>query len=247
MNYVVEDFIEVANATSNRECLFDLYMHTIKTFGFGFAHYGLVTDHLEAGQQAGLGVFTNFPSDWMSYYFEKGYDLIDPIAENVTYTNNVFTWGEVKENEGISSQQRLIVNLAEESGLLSGFCIPLHGARGEIAGMGVACDSKNHEFTNLELSQVQIITQQFHQKYCSFGTPLERESPMLTIKERDVLQWMAAGKAVFDISVIMNISEDTVKFHKKNIYTKLNANSQVYAIVKSLRLGLISLDKLAIA
>lgn len=246
MEYIVEDFIEAANKLPDRETLFDYYIQTLGQFGFDTAIYTFATDHLEAGEKAGHALLSNFPSDWLDHYFENGYESLDPVVELAHRTNDVFTWADIKQKMNILPQQARILNEAEESGLHSGIGIPLHGARGELAGIGLAGDDAYRDFSQLELAQVQIITQQFHQKYCAFGQSVSKELPKFTLKERDVLQWMAAGKSAYDTSMIMGISQDTVKFHRKNIYQKLNANSLTYAIVKSLRLGLISLDKLKI-
>ena len=43
-----------------------------------------------------------------------------------------------------------------------------------------------------------------------------------------------------DIADIIGISYDTVRFHTKNLYKKLDVNERVFAVVKSLRLGLVT-------
>lgn len=63
----------------------------------------------------------------------------------------------------------------------------------------------------------------------------------LTPRERDVLQWLAQGKTTWDISVILNISERTVKFHIANIFRKLDANTRAHAVAIALDRGLIEL------
>lgn len=48
----------------------------------------------------------------------------------------------------------------------------------------------------------------------------------LTPRERDVMGCVAHGKRVRDISDSMGVSVNTVKFHLKNIYAKLGADSR---------------------
>lgn len=61
----------------------------------------------------------------------------------------------------------------------------------------------------------------------------------LSHREREVLQWMCDGKSTWDISVILGISERTVKFHSANICKKLQANNRTHAIVKAISLGIV--------
>ena len=59
-------------------------------------------------------------------------------------------------------------------------------------------------------------------------------------REHDVLSWGAEGKTDEEISVILSITVNTVRFHWKNIFRKLAANGRTYAITKALRQQIIS-------
>lgn len=52
----------------------------------------------------------------------------------------------------------------------------------------------------------------------------------LTPREREILVWVKDGKSTGEMSSILRISQDTVKFHMKNIFQKLNATSRSQAI-----------------
>ena len=60
---------------------------------------------------------------------------------------------------------------------------------------------------------------------------LPAKSKQLSQIENNVIQYLSLGNSTKDISLILSISENTVKFHKKNIYRKLdvrNSNEAVY-------------------
>lgn len=65
--------------------------------------------------------------------------------------------------------------------------------------------------------------------------------PMLSERERACLQWMAHGKSSSEVGFILHISENTVNFHLKKAFTKLDANNRIAAVVNAIRYGLISL------
>lgn len=60
----------------------------------------------------------------------------------------------------------------------------------------------------------------------------------LTAKEQEVLIWIAAGKTMGEIASILEISPNTVGFHQKNIYRKLDVSNRVSAARKARSLGL---------
>ena len=62
------------------------------------------------------------------------------------------------------------------------------------------------------------------------GTPF-------TGREREVLELMAQGKENAEIAASLVISEQTVKFHVGNIYTKMGVSSRTAAVVAAIRNG----------
>lgn len=68
-------------------------------------------------------------------------------------------------------------------------------------------------------------------------------APRLTPKELEVLQLVYEGKSNKDISEALGISLMTVKNHTKAIYTKMQVRSRSEAIVRSIELQLVCLDR----
>jgi DNA-binding NarL/FixJ family response regulator len=63
--------------------------------------------------------------------------------------------------------------------------------------------------------------------------------PLLTSRERDILNGLAGGNSYQALAKGLNISTDTVRFHIRNIYRKLHVHSQSEAVAKALRKGII--------
>ncbi|QXI30177.1 response regulator transcription factor [Pseudomonas vanderleydeniana] len=61
----------------------------------------------------------------------------------------------------------------------------------------------------------------------------------LSEKELEVLRWARAGKTVWEISMIRNVSEATVKFHLRNIYHKLGVSNRAHAVGEAVNRGLV--------
>ncbi len=61
----------------------------------------------------------------------------------------------------------------------------------------------------------------------------------LTDRELDVLQLVVAGLRNKEIATTLGISENTVKFHLRNILDKLHAQSRAEAVARAVREGLL--------
>ena len=65
---------------------------------------------------------------------------------------------------------------------------------------------------------------------------------MLLPREKEVLNWIKRGKSTWDVSLILGISDNTVKYHIKNIFKKLDAVNRIQAVATAVQEGLIDLD-----
>ncbi len=63
---------------------------------------------------------------------------------------------------------------------------------------------------------------------------ITKESP-LTRRETEVLNELCKGKSYKIIADTLNVSEDTIHFHIKNIYRKLQVHSKSEAVAKAIR------------
>jgi len=64
----------------------------------------------------------------------------------------------------------------------------------------------------------------------------------LTVRELEVLRLVTAGRRNKEIALELGISENTVKYHLRNILEKLHAQSRTEVATRALREGLVSSD-----
>lgn len=66
-----------------------------------------------------------------------------------------------------------------------------------------------------------------------------RENDVLSDREYDVLLQLAVGQTNKEIARALELTENTVKFHLKNLYTKLSVNKRTQAIIEAQKRGLL--------
>lgn len=68
-------------------------------------------------------------------------------------------------------------------------------------------------------------------------------SPVLSKREREVLELISVGMSNLEIGTTLQITEGTVKSHINNILSKLNVSDRTQAVTVALKRGLISLPE----
>jgi DNA-binding NarL/FixJ family response regulator len=74
------------------------------------------------------------------------------------------------------------------------------------------------------------------------GDPDARGELSISGRELEVLRLLARGAGTAEIAKAMYISQKTVKNHLASIYQKLDARDRTQAILRAIRIGLVSLD-----
>jgi len=135
-----------------------------------------------------------------------------------------------------------VMNEASESGIHDGLAFAMPGKFGEVTACGLArTDKDSFSKTNdyITMACIHLISVYFHDTFRQMHQAKEKEKINLTEREIEILLWAAEGKSDDLISEILNISSNTVRFHWKNIFTKLDAHGRVFSVIKALRMELI--------
>ena len=231
-----QSIIEIHDARDEKKA-FELLNKSLREYGYTRNCYTLLTDHQSLQLKAFHGLETSYPKDWMAYYNERNFYDVDPVRQRIFETQVPFRWSEVSDKNTVNFDAYLMMKQAEEAGIADGIGIAFHNNLNEITGMGIARAEKEKAQDPRDVADIFLLCTIFHERYRSLiEKPLKIK---LSPKETEVLHWASEGKVDADIGEIMTISANTVRFHWKNIFFKLEANSRTLAISKALRLNLI--------
>lgn len=233
----LEEYIERINSASTPEEAFARFSSIMAAKGYDRVAYSLVTDHPSLNLPRQHGLATSYPEDWMKFYRDNNYMAVDPVVKHVLESRKPFFWADLTDHPEIPAPSLQLMNEAQESGVGDGIGISLCGQTGEIVGVGLARTGSSGERDYQFLAGAYLLSVYFHETYRNMLTkPL---TVKITRRENEILCWAAEGKTDDEIATILNISANTIRFHWKNIFTKLEANGRIYAITKAIRLQLI--------
>jgi len=219
----------------------DLVDMTVKIKELVCADHGVCgLGEVASGELAKIIKIVNldYPVEWLKLYASEALFKKDPI---IRYNYSFFKthlWSEAME---VYRDEPYIdfMNKAGEFGLrhgVAGGILSEASRRGSIFSFSGPKDS----FKGYHKEILDILTPHVHQALLRVCGDRPSALSELSQREKEVLRWMKEGKTNWEISMILNISERTVKFHVQNIERKLNAVNKAHAIAIAMDIGAVT-------
>jgi LuxR family quorum sensing-dependent transcriptional regulator len=116
-------------------------------------------------------------------------------------------------------------------------CATSYGPQRAIASVHLGFGTR--DFANEDVREIQMAGLVLTERLLDFELPPAGDQPVLTQREHDALAFVADGKTDWEISVILGISEATVRFHVDNARRKLGASNRAHAVARMASRGLL--------
>lgn len=124
-----------------------------------------------------------------------------------------------------------------------GVTIPVHGPFGDKGMLSVTRKlsvDRWETHTRHIMSDLQQVAAVVHDHVMQQGVVMRAmRAPALSERERETLQWIAAGKSQADVADILNISARTVEVHLRSARAKLGALSTAQAVARAIGMRMI--------
>lgn len=169
----------------------------------------------------------SYPDGWFVAYEEEKLYEIDPIIGWHYKFFGTQLWADTYKVYKKEAHHKFIHN-ADSFGLKFGIAGSIPSQHSNLASIISFAGSKNH-FGNHEKAIMDMLAPHFHQALMRVCREGERK-PLshLTPREKEIVKWIGAGKTDWEISMILRISERTVRFHITNIEGKFNAANKAH-------------------
>ncbi|MGE8454340.1 MAG: autoinducer binding domain-containing protein [Pseudomonadales bacterium] len=229
----------VLNASANAETeqeLFDEVLRTARAIGFDYCAYGMRLAFPVS--RAKFFLINNYSPQWCDRYAEMQYVEQDPTVIHGARSSVPLVW-----SDEVFAATPQLWDEAQMSGLRVGWA-QASPMRNGVAGMlSVARSAEPLTASELAENDLRLrwLSSVAHMGFTRLVDARSIVCPEveLTDREKEVLKWSAGGKTITDISEILLISVDTVKFHTRNVLEKLNVANRTAAVARAAYLGLL--------
>lgn len=245
----VEQFRTSIATQQSRDDLAALFLAAVEPLGYS-AFDAFSVD--STGERDDHVILCSYDRNLIGEYIKSGFGEICPALEAAMSRNVPFDYvAFVKEspNSVSSLWQRAMLRMNRVS---HAWLVPLSTA-GRLKGVTVYMQgSRNANDAKFEATRhsVHLMAAYLMERVDSLPAAAPRrelvsdmktgEVPSLSERELACLQHCASGKTNWEISRILGVSENTVRFHLKNVFRKLDVRSRSAAAVRASRLGLIA-------
>lgn len=237
MKVWTEMLLHTTEQAKTSQELFSRIAETAAALGFDRCAYGMYMPLPVTRPK--VVMCNNYSSAWKYRYEEAGYLQIDPTVIHGKKTQLPLVW-----SDQVFQDTPEFWEEAQAEGLRVGWAQSSQDASFAVSMLTLA--RATEPLTTFELNakelQMRWLVDIAHVAFTRLLTPILSMSPLspLTPRETEVLKWSADGKTSGEISQILTISVDTVKFHTKNAVAKLGAANKTAAVARAAILGLLN-------
>ncbi len=231
-NFVMHYIDEIRNITEI-DVLADHFTKTIKILGFSQHVSSSVVDLAEMPENSFL--LSRYPDAWLERYVDQNYYDFDDVIKTAFNQTRPYIWKD--ENRDLKNQQ--IFSESGEFGIIHGITIPIFVEGYYPTTVNIAGDIAKIPEENFHA--LHLISIHYHDLILKILTRNKEDHKKVTLtkRQRECLQWAAAGKSYNDIGDILSISTRTVQFHISNTMKVFGVATHEQAIAKATSMGII--------
>lgn len=210
----------------------------------GFEHFLYCGRFGRGEREPAYLVESNGPQTWVERYRDEQMWRRDPRFSYCLRHASPMLWDWQRPGTEVDENLRRI---AEDWDIRSGLVVPVHGC--EASGAMLSFDGKSitamrpgdgSQFTLI--SRAMCYGAFIHERVKAILQRTRRpaDTPQLSPREQEVLQWLSRGKGAWEIAHIVGIAESTVYFHLRSLKRKLDVSNIPHAVARAISLGLVA-------
>lgn len=176
-----------------------------------------------------------YSSDWVSHYREQRFETVDPVLRAGLDAILPVDWRTLGRSH--SNVRRLFGDAADFRIGRHGLTFPIRGRYGEVALLSITSDDTDTAWdstTRIFMRDFQVLA--YHLHHAVLRIEGVRIDPVpLAPREQECLKWVARGKTVEEVAIILGLSRSTVRFYLDTARHKLDATNVTHAVVKAMQ------------
>ena len=184
-----------------------------------------------------------FSSQSVKEYLSDEVFLNSPFENLGVLPNRPMSWADAMTNLGACEKfWACLMTLycdGRQNNDCNGFILPVHGPNSRNGCVWLRLTDDENSLTKTDIRQLQWACQMAHKAFCRILDEKPKATRPLTVREQEILKWVARGKSNTVIADIIGISKHTVNGYLRQIYLKTNTSDRTMAAVRGIAEALI--------
>ena len=180
-----------------------------------------------------------FPEELVGRYIGEQLYRDNPMLRHAHQNVEPIYWDEILTKGPVNERERAFLEAFNLANIGDGVGIHVYGPNGRSGQCGLGFRRGVRRLDPAVLKDFQWVCQLAHLRYCAMLVPTLGPLPELSIRETEVLAWVARGKSNSLIGEILGISSHTVDAHLRRIFLKLGVFDRISAAVRGIGVGVI--------
>lgn len=166
-------------------------------------------------------------------YAAKRYLARNPVRQHSLRSHRPFTWAELELQ--LPKAEREIFEDCRDAGMADAWVVPIHGPGGQAIAVGFACQYRDAMQPDVMPWLHMLALRLYHSQDHTECAPPVR----LTPREQQLMQLLVEGLDNLQLADALSLSDNSVEWHLKNVFRKLEVRNRTAAAVKAVKLGLV--------
>lgn len=235
----VREFIQDSSTAQTETEVFACFSKALRSLGFDAEAYFLLNNFHDAHDRPYKAILNTGPPVVIDLYVKDRLEPTNSTHYLARTTGKNYSWYDKPSNIDLHNDYKYFLGELYSTGLTSGFAIPVFGQGTEQAFVNIGNYHGKADESSEEAQIARLLSYHLHERIKEI-MGIRQEVLSLSEREREVLQWVMAGKSDSVIADIMAISSHTVDTYLRRCYQKLNVSNRVAAVVKAISLGIIT-------
>lgn len=182
-----------------------------------------------------------FPEEWANRYIKEHLERVDPVLAYVAHTLAPVRWRDLQHLTTLSKANKEFLKDAAKSIPGDGIAFKVFGPNLRNAYVSLGFGTNDLDPGDAVVKNWQWVAQAGHLRFCEISDANEPTHRTLTLRELEVLSWIARGKSNSVIANLIGISPHTIDTHVRSIYDKLRVHDRTSAALRGQQMGLLTL------
>lgn len=187
---------------------------------------------------------SDFPDEIEANYLGNKYQNIDPVIANALNGFSPFSWDENLKINSMWTMKRIFEKIKNHN-IIRGHAFVLHDHNNNLAMLLFYIDkfltNEADDVFKKYSDEIQGVLIYIHKMLLDvYKEEYGIDKNALSSRETEILYWCSKGKTYPEVSVILEVSVSTIKFHMRNIVRKMGVKNAKHAISLGIELNIVS-------